>query len=266
MGRARFFAFLTATAVVAVLAGGARAEPGDDFVGTWEGEGGGFKETWTIARDKGAWTVTGTFQSGGTEVGSFRAANVRLTGNTLSFRQDYIVKPRPNWSSGNQMTAQVSGDKLNVTWRAGKQSGKTTLTRKGMDTVDKKDPPKKLSEEAQKELRKLEGKWQFRNFVLDGKTIEFGATWQFKGETVAESIGTPRRSGTVKVDPDRKPKEIDVNFTRSEGGGQKGLFKGVYELDGDKLTICVGTDGKRATELESKADSKTMLIVFQRSK
>lgn len=266
MRTARFFTFLMVAAVLATGApGSARADEGDELLGNWEGNSGGFKETWTISRDKDAWSVVGTFKLGEREVGSFRGTNVKFVGGGLGFRQDLIRKPQANWRSGNQVTAKAANDTLTITWRNGKASGNSTLTRSKGDTTPMKEEPKKLSEEVQKELGKLGGKWRFSDFVLDGKKIDFGATWEFKGEAVTETIGVPRRSGTVKVELGKNPKEIDVNFTKGMGG-MTGLFRGVYELDGDKLTMCLGTDGKRPEKLESPAESKSMLIVFQRSK
>ena len=264
MRNARFFTLLMVAVILAGHAGGARAE-GDEVLGTWEGVSGGYKETWTISRDKDVWSVTGTFRSGEREVGSFRGTNVKYVGGALGFRQDLIRKPAANWRSGNQMTARAAGDTLVITWRNGKASGNSTLTRSKGDVAPMKEEPKKLSEEAQKELGKLAGKWRFSDFLLDGKKIDFGAVWEFKGETVTETIGVPRRSGTVKVEPGKSPREIDVNFTKGMGG-MTGLFRGVYELEGDRLTLCLGTDGKRPEKLASPAESKTLLIVFQRSK
>jgi uncharacterized protein (TIGR03067 family) len=264
MRNARFFTFLAA-AVLATWAGSARADEGDELVGIWEGNSGGYKETWTISRDKDTWTVVGSFKQGEREVGSFRGTGAKFVGGALGFRQDFIRKPQANWRNGNQMTARAASDTLVITWRNGKASGNSTLTRSKGDAAPMKEEPKKLSEEAQKELGKLGGQWVFKDFLLDGKKIDFGAVWEFKGEAVTETIGVPRRSGTVKVELSKSPKEIDINFTKSMGG-MTGLFRGVYELDGDKLTMCLGTDGKRAEKLESPADSKTMLIVFQRRK
>jgi len=274
MVRAGLFALLAVTLAVAAAPNAAARADGDELVGTWQGSNGDLKETWTIAREKDTWTITGVFTSkDGGEAGSFKGTKVALDGKVLKFRQEYVRKPQANWSDGNQMTAQADGDKLNVTWKAGKQGGKSTLVRvdpsKKTDDTAKKDAKKdaKADEATQKELAKLDGKWKFDSFVLDGKKIDFGATWQFKGETVAETFGgLPRRAGSVKIDPSKTPKEIDVNFTDGKGGGMVAKYLGVYELDGDKLTVCVGTDGKRATELASKPDTKTMLIVFQRTK
>jgi uncharacterized protein (TIGR03067 family) len=339
MYRVRICALWIATVVVLVLhSDGARAEPGDELVGTWEGTANGMQEIWTIARDKkGAFSVTGLFQSNGKEVGSFKGGNVTLDKGILTFRQEYIMKPRANWTDGNEMTARADGDKLNITWKAGKQSGKNVLTRQGAaiakgptpkdpgvkepapkdpvgkeppmknpvgkepgtkdpatkdpapkdpvgkepapkDPVTKgpakKDPPAstkkeviKPTEAALKEMTKLDGKWKFNKIVLDGKTIDFGSEWQFKGEKVVELFGgLQRRAGVIRLDPEKSPKEIDVNFNDGKGGGMTGKFLGVYELDGDKLTICLGTDGNRPSELESKPDSKSMQIVFQRTK
>jgi len=68
------------------------------------------------------------------------------------------------------------------------------------------------------------------------------------------------------VDPNKTPKEIDLNFTKGDGGAAKGIFKGIYELKDNTLTICIGSDQVRPTELESKEGSKAILMVFERKK
>jgi uncharacterized protein (TIGR03067 family) len=244
------------------------AEDGSDLVGTWSGTAGGFKELWTIQQDKGAWSVSGVFKSGEAVVGAFRGVDVQYNNGTLTFRQDYIRKPAANWPNGNRITAKVSGDKISFTWRSGKQSGSGSLTKGAGEETKKAEPVPELSAEAKAELAKLDGKWDIMTFVFEGKAIQFGAVWEFKKGNVAEFIGlsTPRRQGPVVVDPEKTPKTIDLNFNRAEGGGQKALYKGVYELDGDALKLCCGTDGSRPKELASPEGTKTFLLVLKRKK
>ena len=78
--------------------------------------------------------------------------------------------------------------------------------------------------------------------------------------------GIPRRSGAVWVDPSANPKAFDVHFTKSDGGGQTGMFRGIYELDGDKLAVCLGSDETRPSELASTPGSKNVLMIFNRRK
>jgi uncharacterized protein (TIGR03067 family) len=102
---------------------------------------------------------------------------------------------------------------------------------------------------------------------FNGKKIDFGATWTFKNGTVEETVGgLPRRSGPVSVDPVKSPKEIDLNFTKGDGGAAKGLFKGIYEIQDNTLKICLGSDQARPTDLVSKEGSKAILMVFERKK
>jgi uncharacterized protein (TIGR03067 family) len=259
---------------IAVNVAGA-ADDSKDLEGTWQGTSGadGFKEIWTIKAEKDGWSVNGVFKKDGKEVGAFSGKDVKLSGGTLSFAQTYSKKPNPTWADGTLITAKVSDGKLAVTWQNGKQKGTNTLER-GEAVASDKDPPKKpdddkkLSAEAKKELEQLAGNWEFKSFLFDGKKIDFGATWTFKDGTVDESIGgNSRRSGPVTVDPGKTPKEIDINFNKGpDGGAAKGLFKGIYEIKDNTLTICIGSDQVRPTELESKEGSKALLMVFERKK
>ena len=62
---------------------------------------------------------------------------------------------------------------------------------------------------------------------------------------------------------------IDLVEKPSSGVQKVNRMFGNYEIDdaGNKLTVCVSTEGdesKRPTQMESKKDSKTILIEFER--
>ncbi|HEV3237765.1 MAG TPA: TIGR03067 domain-containing protein [Gemmataceae bacterium] len=93
------------------------------------------------------------------------------------------------------------------------------------------------------------------------------AAWTIKGQSLVEDIGSvPRRSGSVWVDPSRQPKAIDVHFTKGDGGGQIGMLHGLYEVEWDKLAVCLVSYETRPTEFASEVGSKNVLIIFNRKK
>jgi RNA polymerase sigma factor (sigma-70 family) len=74
-------------------------------------------------------------------------------------------------------------------------------------------------------------------------------TWQGEPETRA-------REGTFTIDPDKKPKEIDLTFSSI-------TLKGIYELKGNTLKVVIAERG-RPTEFDSTAGGG--LLVFERKK
>jgi uncharacterized protein (TIGR03067 family) len=68
------------------------------------------------------------------------------------------------------------------------------------------------------------------------------------------------------IDPTKNTKEINVTL---KVGAQKGrVDKGIYQIDGDTLRICIQTDkdSARPREFGSPAGSQLWLVVLQRSK
>jgi uncharacterized protein (TIGR03067 family) len=77
---------------------------------------------------------------------------------------------------------------------------------------------------------------------------------------------TAPHAGSYKLDPGKKPKEIDL--TIDDGPEDKrGTYKGVYELDGDKLTFNLGPPGQdRPTKVKAEKEDQTMYVVLERVK
>jgi uncharacterized protein (TIGR03067 family) len=102
---------------------------------------------------------------------------------------------------------------------------------------------------------KPQGTWTFVKHNEDGKptpadelklmTITFEEDKYVikKGDEVAEA-------GTQKMDPSKKPAEVDVKVTEGERKGQTLL--GIYEMTGDSLKYCFALEGKpRPKEFKS---------------
>lgn len=71
--------------------------------------------------------------------------------------------------------------------------------------------------------------------------------------------------GTVKVDPTKTPKEMDVLGKEGPNAGK--TIKTIYKLDGDTMTVCYELgDGPRPTAFESKAGTTVFLAEYKRAK
>ena len=113
----------------------------------------------------------------------------------------------------------------------------------------------------------LDGTWVPVTAELGGQKLALGGTklvlagGKYKllsGETVTDQ-------GAIVVDPEKKPKAMDV---KGEEGPNKGkTFPAIYELKEDSLTICYDLDGKqRPTEFKTSKDTKLFLVTYKRSK
>jgi uncharacterized protein (TIGR03067 family) len=81
------------------------------------------------------------------------------------------------------------------------------------------------------------------------------------GDKITMSHDKETQDWTFKLDPTKKPKEIDVSFPDGKTG------KGIYELNGDTFKVAHGQTGDpRPTDFVSKEGSKIAVIVFQREK
>ena len=122
-----------------------------------------------------------------------------------------------------------------------------------------------------KDLLAFKGTWRMNSKEVDGK--------KFSEEEIKDVIATNDGSGnisvrrgdkeinegTVKLDPTKSPKTIDVTFTEGERKGQ--MVLGIYEIEGDAFRVCVARPGdERPAEFSAKAGSGRTLIVYKRQK
>ena len=122
-----------------------------------------------------------------------------------------------------------------------------------------------------KELQAFQGTWRLDSKGEAGK--------KFSEEEIKDVIGTVDGSGkvsvrrgdkilgegTIKLDPTKKPKAIDITFTAGERKGQ--MVLGIYEIEGDTFRVCVARPGdERPAEFSAKAGSGRTLVAYQREK
>lgn len=133
------------------------------------------------------------------------------------------------------------------------------------------DEPK-LTEAAQKELKKFEGKWRAVKAITNGNE----ETPEMDGqEVVVEFQG---RKAVVNgkdffeiatLDPSTDPKCIDLKSLVDQGQIAKGaVFESIYKIEGDDLVMAIhmGGDKKRPAKFESEKESGVVVVTMKREK
>jgi uncharacterized protein (TIGR03067 family) len=123
-----------------------------------------------------------------------------------------------------------------------------------------------------KDLKAMQGTWEAVSHEEDGRkaTEEERKKAQVrlvvKGDEYTISFGkTVGGKGTLKLDPGKKPKQIDVVL--GDGPFKGKAMLGIYELKGDELRVCTAMPGKeRPKEFSTKKGSQRYLIGYKRLK
>jgi len=114
---------------------------------------------------------------------------------------------------------------------------------------------------ADDDLNKLQGTWSIVK-VDKGKGLgeDFAKVkFVFKDNTIAVKDDTLDKTAHFKIDPSKKPKQIDIFPDK----GAKAEVLGIYELDGDNLKLCWNKGGARPLDFKASSD---VVLVLKRDK
>jgi uncharacterized protein (TIGR03067 family) len=125
------------------------------------------------------------------------------------------------------------------------------------------------------ELKKLEGKWVQVSVEADGKTLtseKDPPTVTIRGDKWIEASKAGELVSTFKLDPTKKPKQIDL--TDKDKKGKPLTVPGIYELRGNTLTVSqpfpfegdFTNIGKRPTEFGTKPGDHFVTVIYKRQK
>lgn len=113
------------------------------------------------------------------------------------------------------------------------------------------------------DLDKFQGEWIWQSIESNGgkaKTVTRRFIYTFKGAEYVVSVDGGKPSGAVPftLDSSKNPKTID----RTMASGN--VLRGIYELEGDTLTICSESgSGERPTEFKT-TNKDWRISVFKR--
>ncbi len=129
------------------------------------------------------------------------------------------------------------------------------------------DDPK--DDAAKKELDMLQGTWTTLSIEEDGKALPAeklkGSEMVIKGDKYTFKLGDMSEEGTLKLDPAKKPKTVDISITSGQDKGKKQL--GLYELSAESFKLCVTRpELERPKGIAAKEGSENILFTFKRAK
>ena len=119
----------------------------------------------------------------------------------------------------------------------------------------------------QDELKALEGTWIPASGELGGDPFPKAVLQKMKltlsGNKYVVMVGDTKDAGTVKVDPGKKPKTIDI--TGTEGPNKGKVIQAIYEKTGDTLRVCYELQGKnRPSEFSTERGTTRFLVTYKK--
>lgn len=95
------------------------------------------------------------------------------------------------------------------------------------------------------ELRALEGEWRFASLEIDGAAVPGEALAHSRllmdGDRFRTESPEATYEGVFTIDVEATPAEIDIEFVEGPEAGNR--CYGLYELNGNHLTLCLGLAG-----------------------
>ncbi len=127
------------------------------------------------------------------------------------------------------------------------------------------------------DAKKLQGTWEVAELIAYGKKVDskviLGTKFVFAKDklTILPASANPaefdKRSFSFKIEPTKKPAEIDL--TALDGEHKGAVSPGIYEIQGDTLRWCQPDDPKskdRPKQFASPEKSDLYLFTLKRAK
>lgn len=123
--------------------------------------------------------------------------------------------------------------------------------------------------QAEEKSGPFEGTWELTYFERGGQEVKLQAATRListGAKFVVKRGDQVIAAGTGSVYPDQKPPASDTTYT--EGPDKGKTFKGIYQLEGDKLTFCrAGSpEDDRPAEFKTAPGSNAFIAIYKRVK
>jgi uncharacterized protein (TIGR03067 family) len=115
----------------------------------------------------------------------------------------------------------------------------------------------------------INGTWSAAAAELGGERLPFEVRKSIKLDIsdgkYTVMVGTEPDKGIVKLDPSKEPKSMDIAGTKGPNKGKTILA--IYQLDGDRLSVCYDLSGKgRPAEFKTKDGTQLSPVTYKREK
>ncbi len=169
--------------------------------------------------------------------------------------------PREGEREGSERPPDFKGGEKDILFTLKREAKK--------EDAKPKEPPAAKRESDQE---RLQGDWEVVKTEVFGKDAPEGevtkGVWTFRGEKLlTKSLQDSVIQSEVKLDEKAKPKTLDVTPIDGPEGEKGKTFKGIYELTGDDLRLCMAGPGlDRPTEFKTKEGAHILLFTLKRVK
>ena len=118
------------------------------------------------------------------------------------------------------------------------------------------------------DIKLLAGTWKPKEADLGGNKIDMmvldSAKLVYEGDKYTLTIGETTEQGTFMLDAKKIPKTLDIFPTSGNNNGK--TFLAIYELAGDKLTICYSLSPTVRPENFEPISNTLLLVKYERVK
>jgi uncharacterized protein (TIGR03067 family) len=130
-----------------------------------------------------------------------------------------------------------------------------------------------LAQDSGSDLDKLQGTWKVIDVEAQGQkapadvVAKTPITLTITGNKYVEKLaGKVVEEGTVKLTPDKSPRQLDIVIGSGNDKGKTQLA--IYKVEADTLTVAIGPAGDkmRPADFTTKAGSEISVQVFRREK
>ncbi len=110
-------------------------------------------------------------------------------------------------------------------------------------------------------IKAFQGAW----VTAENEGIE--AKWSFEGETVKTMVAGMDYTSKLKVDPAAKPHPtFDLSIEDGPEDSKGKVSKGIYKIDGEKLTLCVSIPGRDRPKDFEQVEDECYLFELKKEK
>lgn len=125
------------------------------------------------------------------------------------------------------------------------------------------------AQDAEKELKKLEGSYQVKGLKKDGtdapkEVMDSVKGVVIKGGKLIIKVMGEDKTATIKVDPTKKPAHIDI--TPEDGPEKDMTFPGIYSLEKGELTIVFVEGGDRPKDFKADGEKTLKMVLTRKEK